>query len=60
MFKEYAALVESRSRSPAKKRQLADQIAKALTVHATIEEEIFCSCRAPSPQGRCADERGHR
>lgn len=41
MFKEYAALVESRSRSPAKKRQLADQIAKALTVHATIEEEIF-------------------
>lgn len=41
MFKEYAALVESRSRSSAKKRQLADQICKELTVHATIEEEIF-------------------
>ena len=41
MFKEYATLVESRSRSPAKKRQLADQICKELTVHATIEEEIF-------------------
>lgn len=41
MFKEYEALTESRSRSPAKKRQLADQICKELTVHATIEEEIF-------------------
>jgi hemerythrin superfamily protein len=41
MFKEYATLTESRSRSPAKKRQLAEQICKELTVHATIEEEIF-------------------
>ena len=41
MFKEYETLTESRSRTPAKKRQLADQICKELTVHATIEEEIF-------------------
>lgn len=41
MFKEYETLTQSRSRSSAKKRQLADQICKALTVHATIEEEIF-------------------
>lgn len=41
MFKEYASLSESRSRSTAKKRQLADQICKALAVHAAIEEEIF-------------------
>ena len=41
LFKEYASLTESRSRSTAKKRQLADQICKELTVHATIEEEIF-------------------
>lgn len=41
MFKEYESLNESRSRSTTKKRQLADQICKELTVHATIEEEIF-------------------
>lgn len=41
MFKEYETLTESRSRSSARKRQLADQICKAVTVHATIEEEIF-------------------
>ena len=41
LFKEYEALTESRSRSTAKKRQLADQICKKLTVHATTEEEIF-------------------
>lgn len=41
LFKEYETLTESRSRSSAKKRQLADQICKELTVHATIEEEIF-------------------
>ncbi|MDB5843149.1 MAG: hypothetical protein JWP79_459 [Polaromonas sp.] len=41
MFKEYEGLTESRSRSTTKKRQLADQICKELTVHATIEEEIF-------------------
>ena len=41
LFKEYASLTESRSRSTAKKRQLVDQICKELTVHATIEEEIF-------------------
>ena len=41
MFKEYETLSESRSRSTTKKRQLADQICRELTVHATIEEEIF-------------------
>lgn len=41
LFKEYATLTESRSRSPAKKRQLADQICKELTVHTAIEDEIF-------------------
>ena len=41
MFKEYETLTESRSRSTAKKRQLADQICKEVAVHATIEEEIF-------------------
>lgn len=41
LFKEYENLVESRSRSTAKKRQLAEQICRELTVHATIEEEIF-------------------
>ncbi|MDB5743381.1 MAG: hypothetical protein JWR68_1696 [Polaromonas sp.] len=41
MFKDYETLTESRSRSVAKKRELADQICRELTVHATIEEEIF-------------------
>ena len=41
LFKEYETLAESRSRSPAKKRQLADRICRELTVHATIEEEVF-------------------
>jgi len=41
MFKEYESLSESRSRSTTKKRQLADQICRESTVHATIEEEIF-------------------
>lgn len=41
LFKEYETLAESRSRSPAKKRQLADQICQALLVHAALEEEIF-------------------
>lgn len=41
LFKEYESLSESRSRSTTKKRQLADQICKELTVHATLEEEIF-------------------
>ncbi len=41
LFKAYEALAESRSRSPARKRELADQICRELTVHATIEEEIF-------------------
>ena len=41
MFKEYEALTESRSRSPAEKRQLADRICRELTIHTTIEEEIF-------------------
>jgi len=41
LFKEYESLTESRSRSTAKKRQLADKICKELTVHTAIEEEIF-------------------
>jgi hemerythrin superfamily protein len=41
MFKEYETLTEGGSRALGKKRQLADQICKELTVHATIEEEIF-------------------
>ena len=41
MFDEYETLTQSRNRSPIKKRQLADQICMALSVHATIEEEIF-------------------
>ena len=41
MFKEYESLTESRSRSTTKKQQLANQICKELTVHTTIEEEIF-------------------
>lgn len=41
LFKEYDTLTEGRSRSTTRKRQLADQICKELTVHATIEEEIF-------------------
>ena len=41
MFKEYETLTESRSRSPARKRQLADRICRELSVHATVEEEVF-------------------
>lgn len=41
LFNEYKTLAESQGRSLAKRRQLADQICKELTVHATIEEEIF-------------------
>ena len=38
MFKEYEALGD---RANAGKKKLADQICTALTLHATIEEEIF-------------------
>lgn len=42
MFKAYEELTESRAASAAqKKRELADDICMALTVHAQIEEEIF-------------------
>ena len=41
MFKEFEALTESRSRSSTKKRQLADKICRELTIHTTIEDEIF-------------------
>ena len=42
MFKEYETLTESKAKSAtAKKQQLADQICQELTVHATIEEEVF-------------------
>lgn len=42
MFKDYEELTQSKGRSTAgKKRELADQICLELTVHATIEEEIF-------------------
>lgn len=39
MFKEYESLSESRSRSTAKKPQLADRPGKKLTVHAAIEND---------------------
>ena len=38
MFEQYEELGE---RARATKKKLADQICNALTVHATIEEEIF-------------------
>lgn len=41
LFEDYKTLSESRSRSSNKKRELADQICMALTVHALLEEEIF-------------------
>ncbi|MET3381538.1 MULTISPECIES: hemerythrin domain-containing protein [Variovorax] len=42
MFKEYEELAHSRAASSErKKRELADEICMALTVHAQIEEEIF-------------------
>ena len=42
MFKAYEELMESRGRTVAqKKKDLALQICHELTVHATIEEEIF-------------------
>lgn len=41
MFDDYKTLSESRSRSSSKKRELADQICRELTVHALLEEEIF-------------------
>jgi len=42
MFKEYETLVGSKAkRSIARKQELARDICAALTVHATVEEEIF-------------------
>jgi len=42
MFKEYETLMESKAKSASqKKRDLANQICLALSVHAQIEEEIF-------------------
>ncbi len=42
MFKDYEALTESRAADAnQKKRDLANEICLALTVHAQIEEEIF-------------------
>lgn len=42
MFKAYEELTKSRAKSAAqKKRDLANEICLALTVHAQIEEEIF-------------------
>lgn len=41
MFEDYKTLSEGRSRSSSKKRELADQICRELTVHALLEEEIF-------------------
>jgi hemerythrin superfamily protein len=42
MFKEYETLLESKAKSASqKKRDLANQICLALSVHAQIEEEIF-------------------
>ncbi len=42
MFKEYEGLAGSKSKTSMKRKQeLATDICKALTVHATVEEEIF-------------------
>jgi hemerythrin superfamily protein len=42
MFKAYEELMQSKARDAARKRlELAREICQALTVHATIEEEIF-------------------
>lgn len=42
LFKDFEALTQSRAKSALpKKRELADQICRELTVHAQIEEEIF-------------------
>lgn len=40
MFEDYAALVEGEGSSD-ERQALAEQICQALTVHATIEEEVF-------------------
>lgn len=42
MFKEYEGLAGSKAKSSMKRKQeLATEICKSLTVHATVEEEIF-------------------
>jgi hemerythrin superfamily protein len=41
MFTEFEELAETRGATREKKRMLADQICRDLTVHAQIEEEIF-------------------
>jgi hemerythrin superfamily protein len=42
MFKEYEGLTQSKAKgAAAKKQELASQICQELTIHATIEEEIF-------------------
>ena len=41
MFKEYKTLTEARGRTSAKRRQLADKICRELTIHTTLEDEIF-------------------
>ena len=48
MFKEYEGLAGSKAKgAAAKKQELASQICQELTVHTTIEEEIFYpACRA--------------
>jgi hemerythrin-like domain-containing protein len=41
MFSEFEELTETRGNTREKKRQLAENICRELTVHAQIEEEIF-------------------
>lgn len=41
MFTEYRELTEARGSSREKKRQLAEQICRELTVHTQLEDEIF-------------------
>lgn len=41
MFTEYRELAEARGSSREKKRQLAEQICRELTVHTQLEDEIF-------------------
>ncbi|KQP23296.1 hemerythrin domain-containing protein [Pseudorhodoferax sp. Leaf267] len=58
MFKEFEELTNSKAKSAVqKKRELADQICRELTVHAQIEEEIFYpALRSATKAGDLLDE----
>ncbi|MBI2772478.1 MAG: hemerythrin domain-containing protein [Burkholderiales bacterium] len=58
LFKEYETLASSKAKSAvARKQQLAQQICQELTVHTTLEEEIFYpAVRAAIKEGDLLDE----